>query len=293
MAEAATLIGTLEPRIVTIDNGGTQTRIAVTEGGALERIEAYPTPPNFADAVAKLALHASNLLGGKKPDAVGVSLAAAVERGRIMQAGKLAEYGWLGRNFAQSVGDAMDVSIEYVSVENDCKAGANAERHARNLPEGKAGAFKVLSTGYGGALYVGDMLIADEPGHRKLKPGARCGCGSEGCNEAHFAGSGIERKFGVRAENIAHDDPRWREIKDDFHNGVHGSLMHYGEVLDLSVEIAAFTGSVALGGPNMLPDLQAELTYRMGKYAPVIEEAVYGDKSGLYGAMFAAQALVR
>lgn len=292
MTEAASLIGAREPVVLTVDNGGTNTRVA-RGGETIAQIEAYATPQDYNAAITRLAAAARLLLGARRPDAVGFSIAGKVENGRIVSAGELQRYGWTGRPFAEDVAAELGVSPDRVVLLNDCAAGANAERTARQPKEGEAGAFMVLSTGFGSGLYTQTELIADEPGHYYLKPGAICGDGQEGHIEAHIGGAGIARKYGVRGEHIPHHDARWQEIKGDFHEGVARTLARYEGDLGMPLRVIGFTGSVALGGPNMLGDLQLDLDAQHGSSAPHIEEAVYRDESGLYGAAFAADELLR
>lgn len=298
MAETAALVGAYEPVILTVDNGGTNTRVARGEE-RIRRIDAYPTPESYEVAIARLAQSAFVLLDGKRPDMVSFSLAGKVENGQIVSAGKLEKHGWKGRPFAEDVAAEMGISPDRVILRNDCAAGATAERTARQPQPGEMGAFMVLSTGFGGALYTADEIIADEPGHHYLKPGAVCGDGQEGHNEAHIGGAGITVKFGLpdaQTEGksyLLHGDPRWQEVKSDFHEAMSRTLERYGADHDRALRVIGFTGSVALGGPRMLEDLQEHLTARFGTQAPRIEEAVYGEQSGLYGAMFAADEVLR
>ncbi len=290
MAETAKLIGVREPVILTVDNGGTNTRVA-RGGQNIKDIEAYATPTDYNLAIGQLAARAKVLFDGRRPDAVGFSVAGKVEDGRIVSAGELQANGWTGKPFAEDVAVELGISSERVVLLNDCAAGANAERTARQTEEN--GAFMVLSTGFGAALYTREGLIADEPGHYYLKDGAICGDGQPGHIEAHIGGAGIARKFGVPGESIPHDDPRWQEIKNDFHESMAMTLLRYEDELNIPLQTIGFTGSVALGGPDMLGGLRRDLDIRMGSHAPHIEEAIYRDESGLYGASFAADELLR
>lgn len=282
---------TTEPVILTIDNGGTNTRIA--RGGELiEDIKAYSTPQSYEEAIQRIAAAAWFALDGKRPDAVGFSIAGKVEDGRILSAGQLQSYGWAGRPFADDVAAALRVSRDRIVLLNDCVAGAYAERHKRQPKEGEVGAFMVLSTGFGGAVYTHDRFIADEPGHYHLKPGAVCADGEDGHMDAHIGGAGIARKHGARGEEIPHNDARWQEVKDDFHLSMLMTLERYERELGVLLQTVGFTGSVAFGGPAMLEDLQEYLNAHM-RVAPRIVAAAYGDQSGLYGAAFAAAELLK
>ncbi len=282
---------TTEPLVLTIDNGGTNTRIA--RGAELiTDIKAYATPPSYEEAIQRIAAAAWFALDGKRPDAVGFSVAGKIEDGRIMSAGQLQSFGWVGRPFADDVASALHIPRDRIILLNDCAAGANAERHKRQPKEGEVGAFMVLSTGFGGALYTYDQIIPDEPGHFHLKPGAVCADGEEGHMDAHIGGAGIARKHGARGEEIPHNDARWQEVKDDFHTSMLMTLERYERELGMVLQTVGFTGSVAFGGPAMLEDLQEYLNAHM-RAAPRIVTAAYGEQSGLYGAAFAAADLLK
>lgn len=298
MAEAATLIGVREPVILTVDNGGTNTRVA-RGAESITAIEAYTTPQSYRRAIAKMGESAYTLLGGKRPDIVGISAAGKIVNGVIVSAGNLQKYGWTGLPFAQDVAAELGVEPERVVVINDCAAGAWAEREGRQLESEATGAFMVQSTGFGGALYSSSEIIADEPGHHYLKPGAVCADGQEGHMEAHIGGAGIARKWNLPDTHtngqtyLLHSDPRWQEVKSDLHESMARTLVRYENDSGRALRVIGFTGSVALRGPTMLGDLQRHLNEdaRTRGKAPDIKEAVYGEESGLYGAMFAARQL--
>lgn len=91
---------------------------------------------------------------------------------------------------------------------------------------------------------------------------------------------------------MPHGDPRWQQIKNDFHTGMTLTFTTYRRN-GLDVARAAFTGSVARGGPDMLGDLNNHLQSTLGKHAPRIVEAKFGDDSPLIGAERAADAIAR
>jgi predicted NBD/HSP70 family sugar kinase len=296
MAEIAPVIGLYEPAIVTIDNGGTNTRVAGYRDGEVSAHKlVYATPHDYDQAIRRAAQSALMVLNGRSIDAVGFSVAGRIddEGKRVVSAGQLQAYGWTGRPFAEDVASELGVPSDRIVLLNDCVAGASAERKVRALKGDEAGAFGVLSTGYGLSPYTATRLIPDEAGHYFLKEGAICGCGKDGCMEAHIAGSGIRNKFKRPAEEIPWGDSAWKIIKEDFGESVYLTLERYKSELGISVGIIGFTGAVALGGPRMLEDLQRDLTNRLHTQAPYIEQAVYKDDSGLYGAAFAAEAVLK
>lgn len=287
MAEAPALVCMSEPLILTIDNGGTNTRITQYSDEQLGGIDGYRTPKNYDQAIGEISVRARHILRGRKPDAIGFSLAGKVQNGRIVQAGELQKNGWVDLPFVEDVASELGMSPDDIVALNDCAAGANAERQARRLPAGKTGVFMVLSTGFGGALYNQTGITSDEPGHYFLKPGALCGDGADGHIEGFVSGSGIARNYGISGEDLPHDHPYWQEIKCNLADGMHLTLKRY-ESNGTPLTVVGFTGAVAIGGPNILPDLQTTLTSKLGAAAPQITTAIYGEQSGLYGAAFAA-----
>lgn len=289
MIDAPYLHRHLRPQILTFDNGGTKTRVALMSGPLMVgEVLQYPTPHAYQQAMEQFTVARDKLMGKRGPDAVGFSIAGAVEAGRIVLAGQLQANGWVGKPFAQDVATALNVSEAQIALLNDCVAGANAERIARQPKEGDAGAFLAISTGVGGALYTANEVYPDEPGHKFLRAGAICGCGEDGHLEAHVSGSGIERQFGRRGEDIPAGDPIWQGVKRDLADGLYMTLMRYEDELGLAVGTIGFAGSVALGGPRILESLQKDLLGMLGERTPLIARAHYLDESGLYGAAFAA-----
>jgi predicted NBD/HSP70 family sugar kinase len=290
MRESPALIGVHEPFVLAVDLGGSNTRLTRKDGERIGRVTKYDTPVDYERALTTLAVQTQVLFGGRRPDAVGIGVAAKVAHGRLVSAGKLEENGWIDLPFAEDVAAALDVPAGYLLLDNDANAGADAERRARlNV---QMGAFLADGTGLGGAWYFPEGTIPDEPGHYDLKPGALCGCGQDGHIEAHIGGAGIEAKYGQRGETIPHSDPRWREITQDFQDGIGLTLVRY-EGEGRYPEVVSFTGSVVLGGPNLLGGLRDSLQLQLGDQAPRIEEAVYGADSALYGMAFAAADLLR
>lgn len=287
-----TLIGVARPRVITADIGASWTRIAL--GG--ERIDPkdiikYPTPQNYDRMVIELGNKAVSLTDGRKIDAFGFGIAGQITNGVITQAGMLKEYGFVGKSVVADASDVMGISDANTVGTNDVRAASKAEQTARLArPSGadmKTVAMYTVSTGLAGAIITAEGITPDEAGHHFLKEGAFCGCGQEGCFEAHASGSGIEKKFGVRGENIPADSNIWNEVRGDFVDGMDLTLNRYAAE-GVHPSTLVFYGSVALGAPHMLDSLESGLLYRRGADTPDIEVATYGNDSGLYGSYFDA-----
>lgn len=286
---APSLIGIAEPTIVTADFGGTYSTIL--EGERLmqpgTKILRYETPKSYDQAIEQIGMRTAALLGRKRLDGFGFGAAGKIVDGVVKTAGQLAEYGWVGRDVTNDIAAALGIDSAFVVGLNDVEAAAKAEQTARKAEQdGPEGIF-TLSTGFGGAIYTQEKIITDEPGHKFLEYGVQCGCGNNGCIEAHISGSGIKRKYGTAAEDIPANDSRWVLIKKDVIAALDLTLSRYG-IEGHTLKRLSFYGSVALKGPEML----AAITEGMADTfieAPEVAPATYGENSGLFGAYYAVR----
>lgn len=304
--EAPGQIGLAEPLIVAVDNGGTNTQVQLRRGEKVLGYSRHDTPADYEKAIYELHLAVQTLRAShldldmdQKINAIGISAAGKVLNGRIVSAGVLQENGWVGKAFQEDVAQEFELESGLVVVMNDCKAAALAERvHSQKTNGSKTGYIETISTGNGGAGFdtepeiEGETEIEDEPGHEHLKSGAMCGCGIEGHVEAHIGGSGIEKKFGVRAEHLPLD--RWAEVIDDTVEA-HVKLINRLANRGFRPSTIYFFGSVATKQPHLLlPGLHKGLRERRAELPllPTIAYAAHGDDSGLVGAGDAALELL-
>jgi len=280
--------GRAQPRIVTFDIGGTWTR-AVLGTDYIDQAEIVRTPtlPDYSQMLGKLGNISATLLDGKRADAVGFGIAGQITDGTITKAGKLAEYGYVGKNIVVDISDQTGLDPARVAGNGDTHSAAFAERRFLN-GNVEVGGIYTWSTGFGGTRFTPDSIMPDEPGHEFFEAGALCGCGGDGCLEAHVSGSGIERKYGVRGENIPAGDPRWAEVTSNMAAGLDMMLDRYEGDDGLVPTYISFYGSVAMKGPGVLDGVRSGIQDIRGSEAPQIGLAAYGDESGLYGAYFAA-----
>ena len=277
-----------KPLIVAIDNGGTNTRIRAQQGPEVIGGLSFETPPNYHEAIEEIAAKTSVLTEGRKPGAVGYAIAGQVGEGQITSAGQLQEYGWLNRPLAADMAGAFALQESQVVLINDCAAAAKSQQVA-NSKRGAGGNGYVisLSTGFGGAGFTDTDLIPDEPGHVFLKDGAVCGCGQEGHIEAHVSGSGIERKFGVTADQLS--DRKWRKVVADLRDA-HLLLLARLAQVGFEPRNLYYFGSIATRSPFALPGLAARLMHPKQKppYLEGIKFATHKNDAGIVGAAEAA-----
>lgn len=169
---------------IAIDLGGTHVRVAAAaSAGGFRRLYKEPRPARFApdDLVALLrALMADE---GEAPRAIGVSVAAVVDReGRLSGSENL---GWGGVPLRSILGTAFACPV---AVETDVFCGALFEAREGAARGAGSALYLGIGTGVGHALILGGSVWrgafggANAFGHLVLDPaGQPCYCGNRGC----------------------------------------------------------------------------------------------------------------
>ncbi|RLE31185.1 ROK family protein, partial [Candidatus Acetothermia bacterium] len=186
--------------ILALDFGGTKLAAATVEPGAraFRARASMPSPPNKsaeADREIILAL-AKEVLGGKRPAAVGVSFGGPVREGVVLLSHHVPD--WEDFPLAEWLREHFGVPA---AVENDANAAALGEWRYGAGRGTRYFLYVTVSTGIGGGIVIGGRLyrgadsLAGEIGHMVVDPGGpRCTCGRRGCLEAFSAGPAIARR---------------------------------------------------------------------------------------------------
>jgi predicted NBD/HSP70 family sugar kinase len=285
------VIGREEPVVVAVDNGGTTTTVHGMDGAHNITME-YDTPHDYPLAIYKLANAIRAVARQRSVDAVGVAIAGEVaeDGGSIVRAGELTTYGFVNAPYREALAYSLGIEEDQVVLNGDCDSAAIAQQaHNFKIGSDSEGFVETISTGNGGSGFEPGKIKNWEPGHEYLRAGAICGCTKEGCVEAFISGSGIEKRFGRRGENIPADDPAWQEILEDTVDA-HIRMVNRFFENGFNPKTLYFFGSVALKSGIIMPGLSAGMAERQDElhYLPNIALATYGKRSGLVGARVAA-----
>lgn len=227
-----------EPRVVAIDIGATNTRIALMQGRTTIQQDRWDTQQYAGDPNLLLARIDEWFwdLNFPQPRRLGISFAGPTND--VEGTAKLTNVaGWEDwipvRKILDGMLDPDHAFITTIRIGNDATLGAFAEyRFGVKTPNL---AYMTISTGVGGGvllngqLYTGPRGAAAEFGHFTvdINPRALCGCGLYGCLEAHVAGPGIAN----RAR---------KAIRDEFGRGMAAYLKNRGlEPDQITAEIVA------------------------------------------------------
>ncbi|MGH7687905.1 MAG: ROK family protein [Candidatus Dormibacteria bacterium] len=198
-----------------LDIGGTKLAAAVTGEDGLEAVVRIPTPDQ--DPLGAIGGLFREVAGDRRLDAIGVSAPGPFDR----QHGALLNPPGMPRRWHH-----LDLAAELVDrfgcpvvVENDANCAALAEARLGAGRGELSIVYFTVSTGVGTGVVRGGEIVRTrqdtEGGHQVLWPewtgGPPCHCGGHGCLEALASGLAIERRFGVRAEQLD-DAAAWDDI---------------------------------------------------------------------------------
>jgi glucokinase len=286
-------------RLLGIDLGGTNIKLAVVEGGRVAATDRAPTlshqggPDEVLERVAALAR------GHLPADRVGVSLPGLFDGdGRAVLLPNV--HGeWTGRPVAEPLARALGVPVALV---NDGHAFALAESEL-GAGRGKGDVMCVVcGTGVGGGLvldgrlHLGVLARAGELGHHTVaEDGPLCPCGNHGCLELYAgaraiaAAAGHESFDDALAAALAGDAAAVRAIE---RAGTLIGLALANVLIFVAPDSVVVGGGVAMAGDLLLDPLREELE-RRARVAPLdlidFAPAALGPMAGAVGAALFAR----
>ena len=298
-------------RIIAIDIGGTQLRLALFENTDILAREAVPTdvtggPSGVMDQIDMLVDRLCPASARAEIRGIGLSLAGPIDTETAMVTRIPTLPGWEGFPVGRALAERTGIPVR---VENDAIAATLGEwrhgvgRGVRNI------VYLTVSTGIGGGAVVDGRLlhgrkgIAGHLGHMRMaQDGPVCPCGTTGCFEALASGSALRD----RAVEVAASSGFLSDIPDiDARHVFEGARAGDRTCIDLLALEAMYLGQgitsvihmfspdrVIMGGgvSNGFDLLDAgihEVIRRDAmppfKDVPVIKAGLGGD-SGLFGA---------
>lgn len=288
-----------------IDLGGTKIAAAIVEEGVVLARGRVPTPSTgFVDVVGAMHALAETLLDDGGPvERVGIGSPGPLDHatGRIVFAPNIP-----GMDDAPIVAALEDRLRMPVVLENDANAAGYAEHRYGAAKAMDSSVYVTLSTGIGGALFVGDRVIrgangiAGEIGHMTVLPGGPVGGdGIDGSLEALAAGRSIARDASYvygRAMSTADTfdlakagDPKAVRIVDGAARFIGIGIANLVKVFDPSGFVVG--GGMVQVGDFFLERIEAAAAdYLRGWPMPQIVVATLGADAGVIGAAAVAVA---
>lgn len=263
------------------DIGGSNMRLAVSDGQAIVNSKIVPTPQNFDEGIKVFKQTADELSNGQPIEAIAGGIAGVLDKEKNGLAKAANTSGWIGRSLKAELKSLF--GCEKVILENDADVEALGEA-VKGAGVGESiVAYISFGTGIGSCRVTDGKIdkssVRFESGHHIIVPdGDLCNCGGRGHFEAYTSGAYLERKYGQTGKNIT--DPKiWDEISRYVGIGLNNVTVHW------SPDVIVLGGSVTASLP--LDKVQGYLDEFLTAfpYSPKIVKATLGHDAGLYGAL--------
>lgn len=251
------------------DIGGTNLRIATSDGKTLISSKVVPTPKDFNLGIQTIKQISEELLKGDKVDGVCGGIAGPLDEQKTMLLRSPHISGWINKPFKNKLEEVFQINV---SLENDSALVGLGEA-VNGTGSGKnTVAYIGVGTGLGGVRVVNQKIdqnsMGFEPGHQIIViDGKDCQCGGKGHLETYVAGSYVGR------------DADWDQVARYLSIGLNNTIVHWSP--DIVILGGAVMKSISL--EKIKEYLEKDLT--IFPKAPEILPAKLGDEGGLYGAL--------
>lgn len=270
---------------LVFDIGGTNMRVAVSsDGQTIKASKVVSTPKDFDTGIQTLKQIADELSSGEKIEKVAGGVAGPLDKEKsTLVAGPHME-AWVQKPLKISLEKTFSVPV---ILEH--------EADLQGLTEGTQGAgqgynivgYLNIGTGIASTRIVDGKIDrksqAFEAGHQIIVPdGNPCDCGGKGHLEAYVSGSGIEKTYGKKGEEI--EDPKiWDEVARYLAVGLNNITVLW------SPDVVVLGGTVTKSIPLDKVKMYLKDFLFIFPKPPQIVPAKLGDSAGLLGALLISQ----
>jgi len=262
--------------ILTIDIGGTNTRVAISEDkkNILKKVS-FETAKNFHDEISLIKKHTDELLAGNSIISAVAGVPGVVDvSGTIVSSPNLTQ--WQGQNISQALSTTLGIKTTII---NDAELATLGEAVFGAGKNYNVVAYVTVSTGIGGGRVINkkfDIAFSGfEPGRQIMdyKTGQTL--------QDLVSGAGVKNETGKVPREIV-DEAFWKNKADILAEGMWNTIVHW------SPEILILGGPMILRKPGIkLADVIAKIKSIDAGTVPVPEIVLstLGDDVGLYGGL--------
>lgn len=256
---------------ILFDIGGTNLRVAATDGKTLSRPIISPTPPNFQEGLKLLIDSSQKLAQGVKIDAIAGGIAGPLDQKKTMPINAPNLSGWNNQTLTPQLSKSLGAPVY---LENDTAMACLGEAYFGTGKGFPIVAYLTISTGVGGARVVDGKIDRSsqgfEPGHQIIN--------GEDQLENLVSGPAIEKKYGQKPQDIK-DSRVWDEVARWLAIGLNNTIVHW------SPDIVILGGSVMNSIPIDNVNFYLKETLTIFPVLPKLVKSNLGDLNGLYGAL--------
>lgn len=261
------------------DIGGTNTRLASSDGESLVQDVIFSTPPAFEDGLKILEKKGKELLGGAEAQKVAGGIAGRFAADMSGVAASRNLRGWENKNLKGGLEKIFNCPAV---LQNDAAVGALGEARFGAGKGYKIICYLTVGTGVGGARVVDGKIDISAQGFEPGKQIINLQTGES--LEEMVSGAGLQQKYGVASADQIKNPAVWDEAAKIFALGLNNSAAYW------SPEIIIAGGSV-INEWGIDLEKAAEYLQKNTKLSilPKIVKGELGNKCGLYGAMVLAK----
>jgi len=266
---------------LVFDIGGTNMRIAKSaDGKTLSATKTVLTPQDFNIATQTFKKLSNELSNGQKIEAAVIGIAGPIDKDKTMLVASPHIEGWIQKPLKAELEKVFNCPV-FIEHEADLEGLAEATLGAGQGY--KIAANLVIGTGIATTRIVNGKIdensLGFEGGHHIIVvDGNLCDCGGRGHFEAYVSGSGIERAYGKKGEEIK--DPKvWDEIARYMAVGLNNVTVFW------SPDIIVLGGAVMKSVPIDSVRKHFKETLTIFPNPPEVILGKLGDDSGLLGAL--------
>jgi predicted NBD/HSP70 family sugar kinase len=270
---------------ILFDIGGTKTRVAVSDDlETVRAVEKFNTPLSYQEGLTAISNAVSTLTQGAPIAGMAGGIRGPLNHEKTGIVSEKVLTDWVGRSIT---GDLSKRTFAPVYLENDTAIVGLGEVHYGAGKGYNIVAYHTVSTGVGGARYVGGRIdvasVGFEPGHQILDIDRTIlGAHVAPTLENMVSGNALSKRRGVKPYEIPQDDAVWDELAKYLAHGLKNTIVYW------SPDVIVLGGSMIIGDPRIFLEPIKKYTEEVLEGllpCPILADAVLKDEGGLYGAM--------
>ena len=264
---------------ILFDIGGTNMRLAFSDGTNIIRQKTIPTPKDFEEAIYQFELITKELAREEKIKRLAGGIRGVLNKDKSKLVVDHILNDWVNKPFKEKLQNIYQCPV---LLENDTALVGLGEATKGAGENQSIVAYVTISTGVGGARIVNKKIdqnaLGFEPGHQIIvADGSLCGCGGNGHLEAYISGYAIEKIHQQKPQDL-NNPLAWDEIAKYLSIGLNNTILHW------SPDIVVIGGSIGLAIP--LDYIQKHLNKNLKIFTPpTVIKAKLKDEAGLLGAL--------
>lgn len=266
-----------------LDIGGSYTKLALSSDGVeLNISNRIPTRRDFTDGMNAIEDEAKRITLGSTIQMIVAGIAGPLNHPRTEMIGRGGLPNWYGHPIKDVIEQRLQAPV---FLENDAALAGLGEATFGAAVGSRIVGYLTFSTGVGGARIVDGNFDAtvygSEPGFTIVAANPNNGPDFKRIEYlgAYISGAAIENKTGNKAENIK-DQVFWEDISRWMAVAINNAIMFWSP--NIMVIGGGISQSVDL---ESLKRLVSKANRSSPQTTPPILKAMFGDNSGLYGAL--------